>query len=158
MPQCIFCAIAEGAADARIVAEKSEAPGASNRSGEAAETEDAIAFLDANPLAPGHTLVIPKAHYETLGELPAGDGTAVFSLLHDLVPVVEDAVDADATTVAFNNGPAAGQEVDHVHGHVVPRFEGDGGGPIHGVVGSRPRLDGDELDDIAERIASGVDE
>lgn len=142
MPQCIFCAIAEGTADARIVA----------------ETEDAIAFLDANPLAPGHTLVIPKDHSETLDEMPAMTGEAVFSLLHELVPVVEEAVDADASTVGFNNGRAAGQEVGHVHGHIVPRFEGDGGGPIHGVVGSRPRLDETEMDDIAGTIATGVDE
>lgn len=140
--QCIFCAIAEGTADGRIVA----------------ETDDAIAFLDANPLAPGHTLVIPKDHHETLNDLPPEAGDAVFSLLHRLVPVIEDAVDADASTVAFNNGRAAGQEVDHVHGHIVPRFEGDGGGPIHGVVGSRPNLDESAMDDIAETIADGVDE
>ncbi|MGM0398390.1 MAG: HIT family protein [Halobacteriota archaeon] len=140
--QCIFCAIAEGTADARVVA----------------ETSDAIAFLDANPLAPGHTLVIPKAHHETLNDLPTAEGEVVFSLLHRLVPVIEDAVDADGSTVAFNNGRAAGQEVDHVHGHVVPRFEGDGGGPIHGVVGSRPRLDETAMDDIGERIADRVDD
>ncbi|WP_259518517.1 HIT family protein [Halanaeroarchaeum sp. HSR-CO] len=176
MSKCIFCAIADGEADARIVAETSEAPRASNRSsaerssanhssgqspredGEVAETNDAIAFLDANPLAPGHTLVIPKDHHETLGDLPPEAGEAVFSLLHELVPVIEEAVDADASTVAFNNGRAAGQEVDHVHGHIVPRFEGDGGGPIHGVVGSRPDLNESAMDDIAARIAGRVDE
>jgi len=70
---------------------------------------------------------------------------------------VEDAVDADASTVAFNNGEAAGQEVPHVHGHVIPRFEGDGGGPIHAVAGSRPDLDDDELDDIAARIQQAAE-
>ncbi|MFB6133234.1 MAG: HIT family protein [Halanaeroarchaeum sp.] len=143
MPQqCIFCAIAGGEADARIVA----------------ETEDAIAFLDANPLAPGHTLVIPRDHYERLADLPGATGREVFSLLHRLVPAIEEAVDADATTVGFNDGSAAGQEVDHVHGHVIPRFEGDGGGPIHGVVGSRPHLDDGDLDDIAAHVAAAVGE
>jgi histidine triad (HIT) family protein len=138
---CIFCAIADGAADARIVA----------------ETEGVVAFLDANPLAPGHTLVVPKDHYETLADLPEDAGQAVFSLLHELVPAIEEAVDADATTVGFNNGTAAGQEVDHVHGHIVPRFEGDGGGPIHGVVGSRPDLSESDLDDVAAHVTAAME-
>ena len=62
------------------------------------------------------------------------------------------AVDADATTVAFNNGSAAGQEVPHVHGHVIPRFEGDGGAPIHAVAGDRPELGDDDLDRIADDV------
>lgn len=140
--QCIFCAIAAGEADARVVA----------------QTDEAFAFLDANPLAPGHTLVIPRDHHETLADLPESTGTAVFLLLHRLVPAVERAVDADASTVGFNNGTAAGQEVDHVHGHIIPRFEGDGGGPIHAAMGTRPRLDDEELDEIAESIAAEVPE
>ncbi|MFB6134059.1 MAG: HIT family protein [Halanaeroarchaeum sp.] len=138
---CIFCRIAAGDAQARTVA----------------ATDDALAFLDANPLAPGHTLMIPRGHHRTLTDLPVEEAEGVFSLLHRLVPEVEAAVDADATTVGFNNGRAAGQEVPHVHGHIVPRFEGDGGGPLHGVVGSRPRLDEDDLDDIADEIGRRFD-
>jgi histidine triad (HIT) family protein len=134
---CIFCQIVAGDIPSRTV--YSDA--------------DTHAFLDANPMAPGHTLVVPKAHHETLADLPEDAGAAVFAALHRLTPIVEDAVDADASTVAFNNGDAAGQEVDHVHGHVIPRFEGDGGAPIHAVAGSRPDLDDDELDAIADRIA-----
>jgi histidine triad (HIT) family protein len=136
---CIFCSIVAGDIPSRTVY----------------ESEDVLAFLDANPLAPGHTLVIPKTHHERLNDL--GDGLAgeVLGTLNALVPVVEDAVDAPASTVAFNNGPEAGQEVPHVHGHIVPRFEDDGGGPIHAVAGSRPDLSDEELDDIAERIRNG---
>jgi len=137
---CIFCGIVAGDIPSRTVY----------------EDDDVLAFLDANPLAPGHTLVIPKEHHETLGDLPEEPGAAVFAALHDLAPVVEDAVDADASNVAFNNGEAAGQEVPHVHGHVIPRFEGDGGRPIHAIAGSRPDLSDDELDDIADRIADGA--
>jgi histidine triad (HIT) family protein len=121
------------------------------------EDDDVVAFLDANPLAPGHTLVIPRDHYETLSDLPDDDGAAVFDALHRLTPAVEDAVDADASNVAFNNGEAAGQEVPHVHGHVIPRFEDDGGNPIHAIVGSRPDLSDDELDDIADDISAGAE-
>lgn len=118
------------------------------------EDESTIAFLDANPLAPGHTLVIPKTEYERLNDVPADEAADLYAAIHELVPAVEGAVEADASTVAFNNGEAAGQEVPHVHCHIVPRFEGDGGGPIHMVAGDRPDLAEDELDEIADDIAS----
>lgn len=118
------------------------------------EDETTMAFLDANPLAPGHTLVVPKEEYERLNDVPDDVATDLYATIHRLVPAVEDAVDADATTVAFNNGEAAGQEVPHVHCHVVPRFEDDGGGPIHAVAGESPDLADDELDEIADEIES----
>ncbi|ELZ10910.1 histidine triad (HIT) protein [Halovivax asiaticus JCM 14624] len=118
------------------------------------EDETTYAFLDANPLAPGHTLVIPKDEYERLNDVPDDVASDLYTTIHDLVPAVEDAVDADATTVAFNNGEAAGQEVPHVHCHIVPRFDGDGGGPIHAIAGQTPDLADDELDDIAADIES----
>jgi len=133
---CLFCAIVDGEIPSRTVY----------------EDDDVLAFLDANPLAPGHTLVIPKAHHEYVQDLPGDLAGAVFEVLHDLVDGVEAAVDADATTVAFNNGEAAGQEVPHVHGHIVPRFEDDGGGPVHAAFGERPELSDGELDEIADAI------
>jgi len=136
---CIFCAIAAGDAPARTVH----------------ETDRTTAFLDVNPLARGHTLVVPRTHAERLGDLPADDAAELFATVHELVPAVEAAVDADATTIGVNDGTAAGQEVPHVHVHVVPRFEGDGGGPIHGVAGARPDLSEDDLDAIADRIEAG---
>ncbi|WP_312910025.1 HIT family protein [Natronosalvus caseinilyticus] len=120
------------------------------------EDETTFAFLDANPLAPGHTLVIPRDEYERLNDVPEDVAADLYATIHRLVPVVEDAVDADATTVAFNNGEAAGQEVPHVHCHIVPRFDGDGGGPIHAVAGETPDLEDDELDEIAAAIDERV--
>ena len=116
------------------------------------ENDTTLAFLDANPLAPGHTLVIPKEGYERVRDLPPSLSADLFAAVHDLTPRIENAVDADATTIGINDGPAAGQEVPHVHVHIVPRFEGDGGGPIHGVAGSPPDLADEELDDIAASI------
>jgi len=139
---CIFCQIVDGEIPARVVYEDA----------------DVLAFLDANPLAPGHTLVIPKDHHETLGELPPEPGEMVFAALHYLTPIVEDAVGADGSNVAFNNGAAAGQEVPHVHGHIIPRFDDDGGRPIHAVAGERPDLADAELDDIAGEIADAAGE
>ena len=133
---CIFCGIVSGEIPGRTVYE-----------------DDAVqAFLDANPLAPGHTLVVPKEHAETLSDATAAEAGALMEAARELAPRIEDAVDADATTVAVNNGEAAGQEVPHVHVHVVPRFEDDGIGPIHGLWRSRPDVSDDELDEIAAAV------
>lgn len=134
---CIFCQIVDGEIPSHTVY----------------EDETVFAFLDANPLAPGHTLVIPKNHYERLNDVPEDAAADLYAAVHELVPAAEAAVDAPASTVAFNNGEAAGQEVPHVHAHIVPRTEGDGGGPIHSMFGARPTLDEDDLEDIAEKIA-----
>lgn len=136
---CIFCAIVAGDIPSRTVF----------------EDDLVMAFLDANPLAPGHTLVIPKDHHETLGDVPEDLAAHLFGALHRLTPAVEHAVDAQGSNVAFNNGEAAGQEVPHVHAHIIPRFDGDGGNPIHAVAGARPDLSDDELDRIAEDISTG---
>jgi len=133
---CVFCSIVAGEIPARTVY----------------ETDDVVAFLDVNPLARGHTVVIPKSHagrVEDLGGDLAGD---LFGAVASLTPRIQEAVDADGANVGVNDGEAAGQEVPHVHGHVVPRFEGDGGGPIHAITGSRPDLDEAELDTIADTI------
>ncbi|WP_231186144.1 HIT family protein [Haladaptatus sp. DYF46] len=136
---CIFCQIVAGEIPSKTVY----------------EDESVLAFLDVNPLAPGHTLVISKDHHETLGDVPKDTANDLFSVLHDLTPAVEAAVDADASNVAFNNGEAAGQEVPHVHGHIIPRFDGDGGNPIHAIAGTRPDLSDEELDAIADAIREG---
>jgi len=138
MDDCIFCQIVAGDIPGRTVY----------------EDDTVLAFLDANPLSPGHTLVIPKAHHERLNDTPADVAGEVLSTLHELVPAVEAAVDAPASTVAFNNGEAAGQEVPHVHGHIVPRFSDDGGRPIHALVNDRPDLSDDELDAIEDDIVA----
>ncbi|MDZ7746631.1 MAG: HIT family protein [Halobacteriales archaeon] len=135
---CIFCQIIDGDIPARTVY----------------ETDETLAFLDVNPLAEGHTLVVPKTHAGTLQELDAETATAVYETLNRLVPVVEETVGADGSNVAFNNGPAAGQEIPHVHGHIIPRFEGDGGNPVHAVAGTPPELSDEDLDTIAAEIES----
>ncbi|MFB6166106.1 MAG: HIT family protein [Haloarculaceae archaeon] len=134
---CIFCQIVAGEIPSHTVY----------------EDDDVLAFLDANPLAPGHTLVIPKEHHEKLEDLPEDLATELYGAMHDLVPAIEAAVDAPASNVGVNNGEQSGQEIPHVHFHVVPRFEGDGGRPFHAVGGSAPDLDDDELAAIADDIA-----
>lgn len=137
---CIFCRIVSGNAPSRTVF----------------EDETTMAFLDVNPLARGHTLVVPKEHYARLNDLPDDLATDLLATLYRLVAPVEDAVEADASTIAFNNGQAAGQEIPHVHAHIVPRFRGDGGGPIHAVMGGRPHLSDEELNEIRAAISRRI--
>lgn len=138
MPEdCVFCQIVAGDIPARVVH----------------ETDTTLAFLDANPLAPGHTLVVSKDHHERLEDLPEAVAADVFTELHRVTDAAQAAADAPASTVAFNNGAEAGQEVPHVHGHVIPRFADDGGRPIHAVAGTRPDLGDAELDELAAAIA-----
>jgi histidine triad (HIT) family protein len=136
MIECPFCAIRDGEIPSRTVH----------------EDEETLAFLDVNPLTRGHTLVVPKSHHERVSDLPADIGDAVFSTLGRLAPAVERAVDADGVTVGMNDGTAAGQEVPHVHGHLVPRTEGDGVGAIHSLRWPRPELDDDEFDAVRQAI------
>ncbi|WP_435075107.1 HIT family protein [Halorubrum sp. HHNYT27] len=137
MSDCIFCSIVAGDIPARTVH----------------ETDDVLAFLDANPLSRGHTLVIPKAHAKHLGDLDEDVAGALFAAVTELTPRVRAAVDADGANVGLNDGEAAGQEVPHAHVHIIPRFDGDGGAPLHAVGGERPDLSDDELDAVAEAIA-----
>lgn len=117
------------------------------------EDETTYAFLDANPLVPGHTLVIPKKPYERLNDMPAEEAGDVFGVVSEIASAVEQAVGADASTIAINNGEEAGQEVPHVHWHIIPRFEDDNVGPIHGLFPGAD-LDDEEMEDIAEGIRS----
>ena len=137
---CIFCSILEG-----------EIP-----SYEVYEDHETYAFLDANPLGRGHTLVIPKDHAETLSDVEGG-GAAVFETTRKIAPRVADAVDAPAYNLGLNNGEEAGQEVPHAHMHIVPRFEGDGGGPIHALQPSPPSIDDDEMSEIHAEVSDAVE-
>lgn len=117
---CIFCRIARGEAEAQVVFEDGSS----------------IAFLDINPLTEGHTMVVPKAHYQRLEDVPAEEVGSLFRTVHRVASAARDALGAPATTVGINNGEVAGQVVPHVHVHVVPRYAGDGGGTIHTIVRS----------------------
>ena len=115
------------------------------------DDETTYAFLDVNPLAPGHTLVVPKEPYERLEDMPRETAADVFGVLGEIAAAVEDAVGASATTVAINNGAAAGREIPHVHWHIVPQFADDPARPIHALFDGVDRSD-DELADLAARI------
>ncbi|HEX2556883.1 MAG TPA: HIT family protein [Nitrososphaera sp.] len=137
---CIFCKIATGSISARIVI----------------QNERAMALLDAFPLAAGHTLVIPKSHYVRVQEMSREDALAVFEVAWKIVGAVESGSKMSASTIAIHNGREAGQEVPHVHIHIVPRTNADGAGPIHSMFSNRPKLGPQEMDSLCELISANL--
>jgi histidine triad (HIT) family protein len=105
---CKFCQIASRALSSAIVFEDSLS----------------LAFLDHRPLFPGHTLLIPKHHYETLGDLPAELTGAFWKNVQVVAQAVERGLQAEGSFVAINN--RVSQSVPHLHVHIVPRREKDG--------------------------------
>ena len=139
-PNCVFCKIVAGEIPAKVIM----------------QNEKAMALLDAFPLAPGHSLVIPKSHYAKVQQMSEQDAKAVFEIVWKLVGAVETGSEVNASTIAIHNGSEAGQEVPHVHAHIVPRKRGDGAGAIHSMFKIKPKLSMQEMDSLRERIASNL--
>ena len=114
------------------------------------EDEKVIAFLDIRPLNEGHTLVIPKEHYETVYEIPEELNAHIYRIVKRTAVVVKNATKADGITVIQQNGHAAGQEVFHLHVHVVPRYEGQRLPKFTEI----PNASREQLEKTAERIRS----
>ncbi len=106
---CIFCQIIAGDTPAYKIR----------------ETDKALAFLDIKPVHPGHILVIPKQHAATVEDLSAADFQAVTDLVQAMGGAIKNKLGYQGYNIMLNNGPVAGQEVPHLHFHVIPRVEGD---------------------------------
>lgn len=89
------------------------------------EDDRVFAFLDINPLNPGHLLIIPKAHAATIHEISEADFVAVASATHKLAAAVKKALNPEGINLMQLNGKAANQVVPHLHMHIVPRWSGD---------------------------------
>lgn len=108
--ECVFCAIVAGRAESSIVG----------------KDEVAVAFLDLQPAVVGHALVVPRRHVATLADLTPDEGAAVWELGRRVAAAARAAGLAEGVNLFLADGPAAGQEVWHVHLHVLPRTAGDG--------------------------------
>ena len=122
-PGCVFCDIVAGDLSAHVVL----------------DDDRALAFLDVRPVFPGHCLLVPRDHYETLGDLPADVVGDLFLHAQRLAVAVEVAMGAAGTFVAMNN--RISQSVPHAHVHVVPRRPKDG---LRGFFWPRQKYEGDE--------------
>ncbi len=131
---CIFCKIAKREIPSKIIT----------------ESKNSIAFLDAFPLSRGHTLVIPKHHYEKVQDMTDDDNTDLFKTLHKVISKVDKIT--GSTLLAIHNGKESGQEIPHVHVHLIPRQSDDLAGPVHSMFKNRPKLSSEELDKLCTEI------
>ena len=131
---CIFCKIISDEISAKILN----------------ETANSISFLDAFPLAKGHVLVIPKKHHQKIQDMSTEENTDLFTLVHDMVSKVDTI--SGSTLVAIHNGKNAGQEIPHVHVHLVPRSEDDSAGAIHSMFDSEIKLSESESDELYNKL------
>lgn len=129
---CAFCEIVNGHASAHVVF----------------EDENALAFLDTKPLFPGHTLLVPRQHIETLVDVPSERVGSLFGAAQRLARAIEAAMNAEGTFVAINN--RVSQSVPHLHIHVVPRRKKDG---LKGFFWPRSKY---SSDDHAAEVAAAI--
>jgi len=132
----VFCRVVRGDLSAHVVYEDPQS----------------VAFLDHRPLFPGHTLVVPRAHVETLADLPAEGITPLFAAVQVLARAVERGLGAEGSFVAVNN--RISQSVPHLHVHVVPRRAKDG---LRGFFWPRGRYrDKAEAAEVSQRLRAAI--
>jgi histidine triad (HIT) family protein len=135
-PDCRFCQIVDGAESAHLVF----------------EDEVSVGFLDNRPLFPGHTLLVPRDHYETLADLPGDLVGTLFVNARRLSVAVPKAMDKPGSFVALNN--VVSQSVPHVHIHVVPRKPKDG---LRGFFWPRTKYESeDQMRAVAVQVREAV--
>ena len=133
---CLFCSIVAGETPAVIVL----------------DTPEVVAFLDHRPLFPGHTLVAPRRHVETLRDLDDATRDVLFAEVQRVATAVQDAMGAEGSFVAMNN--VVSQSVPHLHVHVAPRRRKDG---LRGFFWPRSKYASDaEAAAVAEHLRNGV--
>ncbi len=115
------------------------------------EDEETMAFLDIHPLAPGHTVVIPKSHAENILELDENSVAPLFLTVRKMVGALKQSLAPEGFTIGINHGRTAG--IDHLHIHIMPRWLDDGGGSIHSVVNNPPK---ESLDSIKVKILKEI--
>ena len=123
MSDCLFCRIANKEVEAAVVY----------------EDDAAIAFLDIHPRSPGHAMIIPKKHCENIIDLPEAEVGPLFVAVKKVTELLQKTLQPRGFTIGINHGRVSGQEIDHLHVHVIPRYDLDGGGSIHSVVNNPPR-------------------
>ena len=131
---CIFCKIVKGEIPAKIIA----------------ETKSSLAFMDAFPLTKGHSLVIPKSHYEKVQDMTLDDNADLFETVHRVIAKIDKLT--NATLVAIHNGKKSGQEIPHVHVHLIPRSSEDSAGPVHSMFKPISKLSENEINEIYDKL------
>ena len=131
---CIFCKIISKEIPAKILY----------------EDDHIISFLDAFPVAKGHTLVIPKEHHSKIQDLPADVNQKLFETVHKMTRNVDSL--QGSTLIAIHNGKESGQEVPHVHVHLIPRNIADSAGPVHSMFKDKIELTKSEINMLYDTL------
>jgi histidine triad (HIT) family protein len=108
--ECVFCNLVQDLSKAYVVS----------------QSDVCVAVLDIKPAAPGHTLVMPRAHLENLWDLDVETAGALMVTVRSVAQLLRERLQPDGLTLRQNNGAASGQRIPHLHIHLVPRWEGDG--------------------------------
>jgi len=135
MEDCIFCKIANAEAPCHKIY----------------EDEDVLAFLDINPVNPGHSLVIPKSHHKDILNTPTELASKLIAITQKIAPAILRCVGCEDFNIAINCGKSAGQIVMHTHFHIIPRFEKDGR-----LMWKGKNPNHDELFELAEEIKNNL--
>ena len=134
---CIFCKIVSKEIPTKILV----------------ETDSCLGFLDAFPLAKGHALVIPKNHYEKIQNMPKELNIELFTMVHELISNIDSLT--GSTLVAIHNGKESGQEIPHVHVHIIPRSKTDSAGAVHSMFKNDIKLTDVELSELCQNLKIG---
>jgi histidine triad (HIT) family protein len=114
------------------------------------DDENVLAFLDIDPLAKGHIVVIPKKHAENILDLDDENLVNLFLAIKKITQHLKNKLNPDGFNIGINMRKYAGQAVEHLHAHILPRFKGDGGGSIHSIVHCPPK---EKLENILLQVA-----
>jgi histidine triad (HIT) family protein len=133
MSNCLFCKIVNKEIPATIVY----------------EDDDVLVFMDIGPIIKGHALVISKQHFDPVTETPDEILTTLHVHAKRIARAQLNGLGADGVNIMQNNGKAAGQEVPHIHVHVIPRFDGDG---HHWNWNAKKYENPDEMAELAEKM------
>ena len=133
---CIFCKIISKEVPAKILY----------------EDEYSISFLDAFPVAKGHTLVIPKKHFAQIQDMSSDMNQKLFDTVHKMITKIDSV--SGSTLVLIHNGKDSGQEIMHVHVHLIPRGIDDSGDNLDSMFKNKIKLTDDEIDDLCTKIKS----
>jgi histidine triad (HIT) family protein len=98
------------------------------------EHENVLAFLDIFPCAKGHTVVVPKKHFENVWSMNIETFQTLSAGLRAAAGRIQAKLNPDGMNIGMNNEKMAGQAVPHVHWHIMPRYNGDGGGSMHSII------------------------
>lgn len=125
MIKCLFCKIVKGEIPNHTVY----------------EDDNVLAFLDIHPSSKGHTVVIPKKHFSSLLDMTDDAWQKISVGLKLTMTKIQAILNPEGMNTGINERAAAGQAVPHVHWHIMPRWEGDGGGSMHSIIRSKDPID-----------------